>query len=254
MRAAVVFPFHDSDGTTFAQLNIILPSLKSVFTGAYLGVTPLTYERCRKQIRALQGDLFFSLFALPPGAALGEQFLYLYGQAACAAYPTQVLHLCFFDRLSSILQSRHQGRFVEDVSSIEPNDTPLIFSRSATAWASHPRNYSEIEQFATTAGQWLFGKRLDFAWCHLAICASQLAEIVARIHHGDLSMLAEITLAIREGVTMRDVDWLEWEDPFHLKRLPVDLKIERESCVAETEKRLAYVLPMIQALLTTARE
>ncbi len=249
MQSAVVFPLHDPEGATFPHLNVILPSLKSVFSMAYIGITLVTYERCQEQVRALERDSFFTLFPMPPGALVGDQFLHLYRQAAFAAYPSQVLHLCFIDRLTFILQSSHQRRFIEDVTAIESEDTPLIFSRSSTAWDSHPRNYYEIEQFATTVGELLFGKRLDFAWCHLAVCASQLGEIVTQVNNHDLSMLAEMTLAIREGVRMRDVDWLEWEDPFLLNCSERDLKIERERSVKETEKRLSYVIPTIQTLV-----
>ena len=51
---------------------------------------------------------------------------------------------------------------------------------------------------------------------------------------------------------MRNVDWLEWEDPFLLKRSAQDLKREREESVEETEKRLAYVLPTVQTLVRHA--
>jgi len=44
------------------------------------------------------------------------------------------------------------------------------------------------------------------------------------------------------------VDWLSWEDPFILSRDAVELKCERENSLAETNKRLRYVLPMIETL------
>jgi hypothetical protein len=248
MQPAVVFPFPDSDAAMFAHLDRVLPDLKSLFTQAYVGMKPASYARQPAQVGALAGDDFFTLFPAPPGLALGDEFLHLYRQAAAAA-PGQVLHLCFVDRLTFALQTHHRSRFVEDVMATQGQDTPLIFSRSAAAWASHPRNYYVIEQFATTAGELLFGKRLDFAWCHLAICASRLGEVVKQVRNHDLSMLAEIALAVRQEASMRDVDWLEWEDPFHLHRAAHELKSERERSTAETQKRLAYVLPMLQTLL-----
>jgi hypothetical protein len=48
------------------------------------------------------------------------------------------------------------------------------------------------------------------------------------------------------------VDWLGWEDPLVLSRDPQELKRERESDPAEAGKRLAYVLPMVDAMLQFA--
>jgi len=44
------------------------------------------------------------------------------------------------------------------------------------------------------------------------------------------------------------VDWLAWEDPFILERDADKLKQEREHSLVETQKRLKYVLPMIETL------
>jgi hypothetical protein len=44
------------------------------------------------------------------------------------------------------------------------------------------------------------------------------------------------------------VDWLAWEDPFLLGQDPDVLKHERENSLTETNKRLNYVLPMVETL------
>jgi len=44
------------------------------------------------------------------------------------------------------------------------------------------------------------------------------------------------------------VDWLAWEDPLILSRDANEYKLERENSLAETNKRLNYVLPMIETL------
>lgn len=174
-QPTAVFPLHDPQGTTFPHLDLLSSDLKSIFSNACVGVTPVTYERCPEQVKSLEDDRFFTLF------------------------------------------------------------------------------YARIEQFATTVGELLFGRRLDFTWCHLAITAAGLAKAIAQAGNHDLSVLAEMTLAIREEVRMRDVDWLEWEDPFLLDRPAQELKREREGSVEETEKRLAYVLPTVQTLRRHAR-
>jgi len=50
------------------------------------------------------------------------------------------------------------------------------------------------------------------------------------------------------------VDWLAWEDPFIFNRDADELRHERENSLAETQKRLAYVLPMIETLTRLSRK
>jgi hypothetical protein len=95
------------------------------------------------------------------------------------------------------------------VEILRPVDTPLLFIRSARAWSSHPRNYFEIEQISVKLGQFLFGKSLDFAWCHLAVQASALDAALVRVRNPDFSMLTEITLALMESLRTKEVEWLE---------------------------------------------
>jgi hypothetical protein len=125
---------------------------------------------------------------------------------------------------------------------------PLIFHRSDSAWATHPKNYFELESFVTDIGQTLFGKTLDYGWCHFVIQAGQLREIMSLIKKHDLSMVAEMILHVQADVKTREVDWLAWEDPFIEGRDANELKRERENSLAETGKRLSYVLPMVELL------
>lgn len=237
----------------FPHLEAILPALKEVFSKAYVSVTGDTVKASPDRITYLKEDGFFTLFDAPAGAPVGEQFSYLYRQTALVAPPDQILHLCFIDRVSFALQSRHKRQFIEDVQAVDGN-APVIFNRSEPAWESHPRNYRDIEQHVTRVGELLFGKTLDFAWCHLAIRASQLGEIIDGVGNHDLSMVAEIVLAIKETATMQDVDWLEWEDPFHLHRDAPELRREREKSIEETEKRLSYTIPMLQMLMRSVQK
>ena len=248
MLPSVVFPLHDPEGLIFPHLEIILPLLKQAFAQAVVGITPSTRQQCAEQTRALEQDNFYRLLPAPQ-APVGVQFSHLYTQAARLSSPEQVLHLGFVDRLAFILQTRHRAQFLADIRQVSLEDTPLLFCRSEAAWRSHPQNYFVIEQFATQAGLHLFGRALDFAWCHLAICAGQLAEIMPRITAQDLSMLAEMVLCLGDKIKIKDVDWLEWEDPFLLSRDTLEFKSERENSVAETQKRLAYIIPTLQALL-----
>jgi hypothetical protein len=61
-------------------------------------------------------------------------------------------------------------------------------------------------------------------------------------------MVAEMIYYMQNEIKTRDVDWLAWEDPFILSRPAHELKHEREHSLDETNKRLRYVLPMIETL------
>jgi hypothetical protein len=200
------------------------------------------------QVRALQQDRFFVVLAAPQ-EPVGMQFRYLYQEAVSISQPDQILHLCFIDRLAFILQSKHNSNFIHDIQLVSQQNSPVLFARSAYAWQTHPQNYFAIEQFATLAGQQLFGKALDFAWCHLALQSFQLQETLPSLTASDLSMMAELILCLADRVTVKEVDWLEWEDPFVLSRDASALKTERENSFAEAQKRLAYIIPTLQALL-----
>jgi hypothetical protein len=146
------------------------------------------------------------------------------------------------------LRTGYREQFLADADSLRQEHLPLIFHRSEKAWATHPKNYFELESFITDIGQTLFGKSLDYGWCHFVIQAEQLKEIMPLIKKHDLSMVAEMIMHIQAEVKTREVDWLAWEDPFILGRDANELKRERENSLAETQKRLAYVLPIVELL------
>jgi hypothetical protein len=246
---AVVFPFHDPDAMLFPHLVRIMPILKDLFSRAFISLTPITLEKHPEVVPFLKKERFFNAMEVMPGTLVGDHFKLLYQNAVSASDPAQLLHLCFIDRLAFILQSKHKAQFLKDIQAVDRENAPILFSRSKAAWNTHPRNYREIEHFATRAGEFLFGKTLDFAWCHLAIQAGSLKEILLSIQNHDMSMLAEIVLPIRDKIMVKDVDWLEWEDPFLLSCDGLALKAERENSPLETHKRLAYIVPTLQTLV-----
>ena len=248
MKPALAIPFVDPDGSIFPHLQAILPDLKWHFDRAFLTIPKNTQEGQPENIRLLEQDDFFRLFPIHSEIRIGDHFAYLYQKAALAAHPEQVLHLCFLDRLSYALRTGYREQFLADVDSLHEAHLPLIFHRSESAWATHPKNYFELEIFVTDIGQTLFGKKLDYGWCHFVIHAKQLSQIVPLCKRHDLSMVAEMILLVQEDVKTREVDWLAWEDPFILGRDADELKRERENSLMETRKRLSYVLPMVELL------
>jgi hypothetical protein len=244
---AVVIPIYDPDGIYLPRLDQITPLLKTTFANAIINLPPDTRRAQPGAVHKLEADPFFICveFAESP---VGDHFRTLYTYAARSCPPEQVLHLCYIDRLSFALQTHYRQSFLEDIQSVTAGQTPLIFHRSTAAWETHPRNYREIENMITRAGEWLFHKTLDFAWCHLAVQAGQLAEALPHTRQSDLSIVAEIVLEMLESANTKDVDWLAWEDPFILNSDPQKLKKERENDPSETRKRLAYSLRMMQVI------
>jgi hypothetical protein len=235
----------------FPHLQATLPDLKALFRRAYVCPPPDT-RRHTRLMDWLSKDDFFTVFSIDRQLQIGELFAFLYMNAAQAADPGEIIHLAFMDRLSFALQGMYREQFMLDIKSLRPADLPLIFERSPAAWQTHPRNYIEIESFVTTIGKILFGKSLDYAWCHLVVQAAQLKEILPLVSNPDLSMVAEMILFLQANIKTKDVDWLAWEDPFISSRDPEELKHERENSPEETQKRLFYAIPMVEALLQFA--
>ncbi len=252
MGLSFVFPLHDATGATLARYERIWPVLATVADRAYVGITSATQASSPDAIERIARNRFVEVVSISDQAPVGDQFCCLYRAAANHADGDQVLHLCFSDRLAFAIESSHRERFLADVAGTTGSATPLIFARSEYAWSTHPRNYREIEGFVTTLGEILFGRRLDFGWCHLVLQARRLAEAADLVHNQDLSVMSEIVLAMRDEVKTKQVDWLEWEDPHDLGRDARELRLERETSVAEVQKRMGYAIPMMQSLLRAA--
>jgi len=247
MKPALAFPYNDPDEMLLPHLQVILPDLKNHFDRAYVAPPPSTRNLLQHSHPILTDD-FFTVFPVEEEKQIGENFAYIYQRAAETAHPDQIIHLCYLDRLSFALEGEYHGAFLADIDSLSADNLPLIFQRSQLAWDTHPQNYRKFEGMVTTAGKNLFGRDLDYAWCHIAVQAKQLHAIMPLVKNPDLSMVAEMIFYMQDDIKTRDVDWLAWEDPFILKRDPVELKQERENSLLETNKRLKYVLPMVETL------
>jgi hypothetical protein len=247
MKPALAFPYNDPDGTLLPHLQAILPDLKSHFDRAYI-CPPLSTREMVQQTEWIHADDFFTIFPLDKPLSVGEHFAYLYQLAAEAAPAEQAIHLCFIDRLSFALEGKYRNAFLADVDSLSSADLPLIFQRSPLAWDTHPQNYRDIEGMVTTAGRHLFGRELDYAWCHLVASAGALRKVIPLTTHSSISMVAEIVYHLQENIHTKDVDWLAWEDPFIFGRDAAEFKRERENSIEESQKRLAYAIPMIEFL------
>jgi len=247
MKPALAFPYSDPDGMMQPHLQAILPDLKNHFDHAYVSAPPSSLKLLQQKDLILTDD-FFTVFPVDENKSIGEHFASLYQNAAETAPPDQPLHLCYPDRVAFALEGEYKDSFLADIDSLSANDLPLIFQRSQLAWETHPQNYRELEGIVTSVGKNLFGLELDYGWCHIVVRAGQLREIMPLVKNPGLSMVAEMIFHMQGNIKTRDVDWLAWEDPFILKRDAVELKHERENSLAETNKRLKYVLPMLETL------
>lgn len=253
MKPVLAFPYNDPAGTLFPHLQAILPDLKAHFERAYISPPPSTQKNI-ENMRQLQADDFFTIFVNDKELQIGEDFHDLYQRAADLARPDQVIHLAFLDRLSFALEGEYREACLADIDSLTAAEVPIIFQRSELAWATHPVNYRQLEGIVTVVGNNLFGRELDYAWCHIAATARQLRGILPRVRNPDLSMVAEMIFYLQDGIKTRDADWLAWEDPFIFGRDPAELKQERENSLEETNKRLGYVLPMLETLTRLSQD
>ncbi len=254
MQPVIVFPIHDSDGSTFRYLQAITPQLKELFARALVSISPTTEQAQSQNVGQLRQDTFFQLTFNSPDSQIGDQFLAVYRDAAATCPPDQVLHLCFPDRVAFALNSEYKNQFVADVQAVEPARTPLLFQRSEAAWRTHPRNYSETEHMVMRVGELVLGKTIDWTWCHLTIQARQLVEILPHVRRHDMVVLGEIVFGLQDQLKTQDVDWLAWEDPYICNRDAAELRRERENSVAENRKRLGYTIPFMQFLFAATKE
>ncbi len=117
-----------------------------------------------------------------------------------------------------------------------PEDAPIIFQRSELAWSTHPQNYRQLEGIVTVVGNNIFGRELDYAWCHIAVPAGKCRVVLPKVRNPDLSMVAEMIFYMQDEIQTRKVDWLAWEDPFIFERDAAGLKQERENSLDGNEQ------------------
>ena len=249
MQPAIILPIHDPRGIELPFLWQAESELKSLFSAAYVGFTAATRQQQPAAVERIQADPFYSLVFNPPGSLPGEHYRNACQLALDSSPPEQTLHLCNLDRVAFALLTGYREAFRADCLRAGHAARPVVFQRSPRAWETHPANYRQVESLLTQAGQLLFGRSYDFAWCHLAIPAGLLAQVLPRLQSRDFGILIELLLLLRPQLLTEDVDWLAWEDPFILARDPEQLRRERETSPNETTKRLRGILPFFEHFL-----
>ena len=250
--ASLVFPFHDPNNIETKFLKQILRLLKENFDNAFVSITSKTVVMNPEAVSFLKEDSFFVVNENLEGSLIGDHFMASYKNAVESSRPDQILHLCTSDRLVFALLN-YKDSFLSDIN-INSGNTPILFMRSDKAWSTHPANYRAAELMVTEAGRILFGKTLDFTWCHLSLTAEQLSNILPSLTARDLVVTSQIIFSLRDELNIKEVDWLSWEDPFIFAKDPQQLKLERENDPAELERRMSYVLSEIKYLFEEFRK
>lgn len=247
MQSTLLIPFHDPDGILQPFLWAMEADLKRLFDGVVLSISPQT-ARCRgEMLERLSADSFYTLVHNDPHTLPGEHYMNGW-RTAIDRYPAdQSFHLCDLDRFAYALHS-FRDDFLRDIAWANAQTQPVLFQRSAAAWATHPANYRELEGMVNRVGEMLLGKRFDFAWSHAVLRGHELRELLNQLTGRDFIILIEMVLLLRERLLLREVDWLAWEDPFILGVSDETLRRQRESSQAETEKRIRGLLPFFNAL------
>jgi len=247
MRSVIVAALHNPNGELFHHLKAIRDELKGLFSQAIVSVTNSTFKKQQSFVSWLKNDDFFNVLVNSTNISIGESYLALYHKAVGFCQPGQILHLCSLDRVAFALQSEYREAFINDMRLT--CQTPIVFQRSKKAWVTHPTNYRELEQLVTKVGKILFGKELEFAWCHLVIKVEQLQRILPLLINRDLSIIAEMILLLINDINTKQVDWLAWEDPYIFSCNLKYIKNCKEKSKGEVRKRLSYVIPMLQLFL-----
>jgi hypothetical protein len=235
MRPTAAIPLHDPDGLLFPHLQTIKPILKKIFTYIFVSLPQETQDQQPLLAAWIKSDPFFRVLPVQAQMMIGDHFYQLYTFASREAPEDQLIHLCYPDRLAFALSTPFKTQFIEDIKNCNGNEMPVLFMRSDKAWSTHPANYQAIENMATLAGEMVFHKTLDFGWCHLVASAGRLKTALKSVHNRDLSMVAEMLIALENQVVTKEVEWLA-------------LRRERENSLEEVHKRLNYVIPILKLI------
>jgi hypothetical protein len=248
---AMVLPYHDPDAILYPHLLSIRETLGTLYSRAFISVSPRTELNQPAMLNTLQSDPFFVVNLNAADSIVGHHYLAGMRSALSHSDPDQVLHICDIDRVAFALRTEHRNQFLADLEAVRGVTEPLLFQRSVWAWQTYPMNYREIESWAIRAGEMLLGKRIDFAWSYFVTPAHTLAESLPHVRYRDFRILVELVLHVLDSLQTRDVDWLAWEDPYILGINASELRASREMDPEETRKRLRGLTPLMQPLIET---
>lgn len=249
MKSVIVCSLYDKNGRMFELLDKSISILENNFPKVVLSISRETENKFKRNIDKLKKHKVFDIYLTGKNHILGLNLRLAYKYIAEKYLKDSVFQLCAIDRLLYALLTSYREEFLKDVFESEKLQVPTLFLRSKKAWDTHPKNYFACESMMTSVGKVLFGKELDFAWNHITIKNRVLGEMIKEIKYKDIRFYAQFVLSLKDVLRTKKVDWLSWEDPFILEKNAKKYKKERENSKEEKEKRLGYVLPVVDLLL-----
>ncbi len=249
MKSVIVCSLYDKNGRMFNLLDKSTGILETNFQKVVLSISRETESKFKRNIDKIRKHKVFDIHLTGKNFILGLNLNLAYKYAAKKYIENTILHLCAIDRLLYVLLSKNKEKFLKDMSGAAKLQNPTLFLRSKKAWETHPKNYFACESMMTSVGKVLFGKELDFAWNHITMKSKMLEGILEKDKFQDIRFYAQFVLSLKDVLKTKKVDWLSWEDPFILEKDPKEYKKEKERSKEEIEKRLGYVLPVIDFLL-----
>jgi hypothetical protein len=244
------FPLHDPHSIELPQLIKILPTLEEISSQIHIALTPATLKQNINAAILLKQFKSVHLVECVEGTTVGDHFMTAITSAVSVADDDSIIHICNTDRIINEINN-HKDIFIKDLND-SVSAPATLFIRSQKSWQTHPTNYYLAEKLLSDFSNLLFKKNLDFVWCQMSVKAFELRKIVQLLKsHGfsDLRLHAYLLYLLKDIVTLKEVDWLDWEDPYVLNIDPSKLRHEKENSIEETKKRLSYVSQIMGMLI-----
>jgi hypothetical protein len=244
-KPILFFPYHDPDAKYAFALLESLDELKGLFSEVCVGVTTKTAET-QKQLLDRLAERGCHLLLYPEASNMGmHQKLGL--EFASRTNDQASIFFGYIDRILYALKTQHREAFVRDISKDYESDL-VIFSRSQSAWDTHPKAYRDIECAIIDIGEAYIGKRMDWTWCGAIFKNECAKKIYPLAKADDFSIIGEFILINRKlggSLDNQFVDWLEWEDPFWDNKKTIDQPASKQ----ELDFRLTYSLNVAKLFL-----
>jgi hypothetical protein len=191
------------------------------------------------------------LYRNNPDSSIGDHSRTALQLAVEQSRGRQPIFFGFLDRLLFALETEHRISFMQDLGRYRQVDC-MVFERSPAAWSTHPTNYAEIERMVSRMGELVYGSYMEISPCAFILSPATAKLLLSSSTTDSWAVWAEWLLLIAKNqipITVKQVDWLSWEDPYWEQADAGLLKRARETDYHEVIKRIQMNAPM--ALLMT---
>lgn len=245
-RKILAFPHHDPSGKYNKTLEKNIDFLREIFTEILVSVTAQTATDNPK-VLALFREKGVSVYRNPKNSNIGDHQRNIFRLKKFAN--DDLVYFGFIDRILFALETKYRASFINDIQKNNHNGL-TIYSRSDSAWRTHPRDYFEIESLANQAGKVFTGYNIDWAWCGAILNKDIITDILQESTAPDLSVFAEIVMIAiknKRKIKNKKVDWLAWEDRFWARKNKE--KMSKNLSKENKNFRMKYCLKMMERFL-----